>query len=449
MTEQPAPYRPNPTLKRVERGFESLLFNSRWLMAPFYFGLVVSLAVLMLKFCMILWEFIIHAPGSKESDIILGVLSLIDVSLTGNLILIVVFSGYENFVSKIDPGGHPDWPDWMTKIHFGGLKQKLLASIVAISAIQVLEGVHEHRRRRSTPRNWAGWSACIWCSSSRPSCWRCPTAGAAATTAASRNSDSIRRHHYRRLPALPACCEIPSRPDRARTASPRRRRNRRRAGPFRRFCTRSRTNGNVIRFSRTAEHRGLLDPDGEILHRLVVALLDHLAGLDEHLHPLADEVARRQRLDLVDEGADAAALGVTEHHDVLHLQHVDRIFQRRRDAVRAAVGLIDRHQIGDVAHHEQFAGAGVEDHLRRDAGIAAADHHHRGRLAALGQFAVARLLGRQPLRGEGPVAVEQMLRERVPWPLPNHMPVTRNKAFGPPAEMISRGVQNHSRGTRP
>ena len=77
--------------------------------------------------------------GRQESDIILGVLSLIDVSLTGNLILIVVFSGYENFVSKIDPAGHPDWPDWMTKVNFGGLKQKLLASIVAISAIQVLK----------------------------------------------------------------------------------------------------------------------------------------------------------------------------------------------------------------------------------------------------------------------------------------------------------------------
>jgi len=139
MTEQPAPYQPNPVTKPVERGLESLIFNSRWLMAPFYLGLVVSLAVLLLKFCMMLWEFIVHAPGSKESDIILGVLSLIDVSLTGNLILIVVFSGYENFVSKIDPGGHPDWPDWMTKVNFGGLKQKLLASIVAISAIQVLK----------------------------------------------------------------------------------------------------------------------------------------------------------------------------------------------------------------------------------------------------------------------------------------------------------------------
>ena len=139
MTEQPAPYRQNPTARRVERGFESLIFNSRWLMAPFYLGLVVSLAVLLLKFCMMLWEFILHAPGAKESDIILGVLSLIDVSLTGNLILIVVFSGYENFVSRIDPGGHPDWPEWMTKVDFAGLKQKLLASIVAISAIQVLK----------------------------------------------------------------------------------------------------------------------------------------------------------------------------------------------------------------------------------------------------------------------------------------------------------------------
>src|SRR3981081_1939269 len=141
MTEQPAPYRPNPKLKRIEKGLESLIFNSRWLMAPFYFGLVVSLAVLLLKFCMVLWEFIVHAPGSKESDIILGALSLIDLSLTGNLILIVVFSGYENFVSKIDPGGHPDWPDWMTKVNFGGLKQKLLASLVPSSAVHMLKAV--------------------------------------------------------------------------------------------------------------------------------------------------------------------------------------------------------------------------------------------------------------------------------------------------------------------
>jgi uncharacterized membrane protein YqhA len=120
MTEPPAPYRPNASLKRVEHAFESVLFNSRWLMAPFYLGLVISLAVLLYKFFAMLWEFVLHAPAAKEADIILGVLSLIDISLTGNLILIVVFSGYENFVSRID-------------------QQKLLASIVAISAIQVLK----------------------------------------------------------------------------------------------------------------------------------------------------------------------------------------------------------------------------------------------------------------------------------------------------------------------
>jgi uncharacterized protein (TIGR00645 family) len=139
MSEQPAPDRANPILKLLESGLENTIFNSRWLMAPFYLGLVISLAVLLLKFFMMLWEFILHAPGAKEADIILGVLSLIDASLTGNLILIVVFSGYENFVSRIDPAGHPDWPAWMTKVDFGGLKQKLLASIVAISAIQVLK----------------------------------------------------------------------------------------------------------------------------------------------------------------------------------------------------------------------------------------------------------------------------------------------------------------------
>jgi uncharacterized protein (TIGR00645 family) len=139
MTEQSAPHRPDANLKRAERGFEGLIFNSRWLMAPFYFGLVVSLAVLLYKFVVLLAEFVLHVPYAKEADIILGVLSLIDVCLTGNLILIVVFSGYENFVSRIDPAGHPDWPEWMTKVDFGGLKQKLLSSIVAISAIQVLK----------------------------------------------------------------------------------------------------------------------------------------------------------------------------------------------------------------------------------------------------------------------------------------------------------------------
>jgi uncharacterized protein (TIGR00645 family) len=139
MTEESSERPAVSAAKRVEKGIESVLFNGRWLMAPFYLGLVVCLAVLLYKFVEILVEFVHHAPWSDEEGIVLGVLSLVDVTLTGNLVLIVIFSGYENFVSRIDPAGHPDWPDWMTKVDFGALKQKLLASIVAISAIQVLK----------------------------------------------------------------------------------------------------------------------------------------------------------------------------------------------------------------------------------------------------------------------------------------------------------------------
>src|SRR5579883_2345018 len=139
MSETPAPSQPDRMRKAMARGAETALFNSRWLMAPFYVGLIVAIFVLLLKFVRMLWEFILDAPGAKSTDTILGVLSLIDVVLVANLILIVVYSGYENFVSRIDTSAHPSWPIWMTKIDFAGLKQKLLASIVAISAIHVLE----------------------------------------------------------------------------------------------------------------------------------------------------------------------------------------------------------------------------------------------------------------------------------------------------------------------
>ncbi len=138
MSEQPAPPR-NPVAHGIGRGLQAVVINSRWLMAPFYFGLVVSLAVLFLKFVRMLWEFILHAPGAKSTETILDALSLIDVTLVGNLILIVVFSGYENFVSRLDAESRPNWPIWITRIDFAGLKQKLLAWIVAISAIHVLE----------------------------------------------------------------------------------------------------------------------------------------------------------------------------------------------------------------------------------------------------------------------------------------------------------------------
>ncbi len=123
----------------IEKALETLIFTSRWLLAPFYLGLAISLVVLLIKFGAELLHIATHAFTSSESDVILGVLSLVDLTLTGSLLIIVIFSGYENFVSKIDHSGHRDWPEWMGTIDFSGLKLKLLSSIVAISAIQLLK----------------------------------------------------------------------------------------------------------------------------------------------------------------------------------------------------------------------------------------------------------------------------------------------------------------------
>lgn len=123
----------------IERALEKFLFASRWLLAPFYIALVVALALLLTKTMQEVWHFILHVGEQGEADVILAVLSLIDLTFTGSLIVIVIFSGYENFVSKIDESEHKDWPEWMGKIDFSGLKLKLLSSIVAISAIQLLK----------------------------------------------------------------------------------------------------------------------------------------------------------------------------------------------------------------------------------------------------------------------------------------------------------------------
>jgi len=126
-----------PDKHAVEDMLERGLFRARWLMAPFYVGLVASLALLLVVFVK---ELIAGAPAALSSpeQAILLVLSLIDLSLAGNLILIVTLSGYENFFSKIDTGGHVDRPSWIGTIDFSAMKIKLIASIVAISAISLL-----------------------------------------------------------------------------------------------------------------------------------------------------------------------------------------------------------------------------------------------------------------------------------------------------------------------
>jgi uncharacterized protein (TIGR00645 family) len=138
-------------LKKFETGLEKVIFQSRWLMAPFYLGLSLALVLLMITFVR---EMAHEVPAVisgyhvvdgktvrvKDADVILLVLTLIDMSLAGNLLLTVIFAGYENFVSKIEIAqASKDRPDWMGTVDFGGLKLKLIASIVAISGIHLLK----------------------------------------------------------------------------------------------------------------------------------------------------------------------------------------------------------------------------------------------------------------------------------------------------------------------
>jgi uncharacterized protein (TIGR00645 family) len=124
---------------RIKRSVEAVVFGSRWLVAPFLMGLIVGLAALLYKFAVKLFEFVIQLPTAAAADVIVGVLSLIDLTLTANLIIIVICSSYENFLAPVQSTKNTDRPEGLNQISFSGLKQKLLGSIVAIAAVNVLE----------------------------------------------------------------------------------------------------------------------------------------------------------------------------------------------------------------------------------------------------------------------------------------------------------------------
>lgn len=126
-------------MKHVENGLEKLIFNSRWLLAPFYIGLVLALALLLVRFFKEFMHFVPLVFDADGGEVIIGVLSLIDVVMVANLLIIIVFAGYENFVSRINTGDHEDRPSWMGHVGFAELKMKLIGSIVAISGIELLK----------------------------------------------------------------------------------------------------------------------------------------------------------------------------------------------------------------------------------------------------------------------------------------------------------------------
>ncbi len=141
-------------MTKLENLFEKALFKSRWLLAPFYLGLVLSIILLLVKF----FEEFLHMASTvftmPASKLVIEILHLIDLSLIASLLVIIVLSGYESFVSKIDVDQHEDKPSWMGKLGFSELKIKVIGSIVAISAIDLLTVYLNMKEHTETELMW-------------------------------------------------------------------------------------------------------------------------------------------------------------------------------------------------------------------------------------------------------------------------------------------------------
>ena len=138
----------------MERFFENLMYASRWILAPIYLGLSLAVLALALKFFQELYHLLPHVFEKTEAELILVLLSLIDMALVGGLLVMVMFSGYENFVSQLDIDDGKEKLDWLGKMDSSSLKMKVAASIVAISSIHLLRMFMEVQRIDSDKLLW-------------------------------------------------------------------------------------------------------------------------------------------------------------------------------------------------------------------------------------------------------------------------------------------------------
>ena len=123
----------------LARVLAQILFCSRWLLTPFYVALVVALLALLGRDVLSAYDLAIRFQTMDSENVILAALALVDLTLTASLVVLVIFSCYANFVARIDPDSHPDWPHWMVGIDFSELKLKLLGSLVSIAGVKLLE----------------------------------------------------------------------------------------------------------------------------------------------------------------------------------------------------------------------------------------------------------------------------------------------------------------------
>ena len=122
----------------LERSIEKLLFANRWILAPVYLGMSLALVALGVKFFQEVFHVLSHVWTMKEADMVLTILALIDMVLVASLVVMVMFSGYENFVSRMEIDEDTEKLGWLGKLDAGTLKLKVAASIVAISSIHLL-----------------------------------------------------------------------------------------------------------------------------------------------------------------------------------------------------------------------------------------------------------------------------------------------------------------------
>jgi uncharacterized protein (TIGR00645 family) len=138
----------------IKSSLKKVLFASRWLLAPFYVALVLALLALLAKAGVRVYDVTMQFASLDEESVLLAALGIVDLTLSASLIVIVILSGYANFIARVDVEAHKDWPRWIAEVDFSELKLKLMASIVAISAIKLLEAFMEVDRESDRALAW-------------------------------------------------------------------------------------------------------------------------------------------------------------------------------------------------------------------------------------------------------------------------------------------------------
>jgi uncharacterized protein (TIGR00645 family) len=138
----------------MEKYIEKVIFASRWFQAPLYAGLIVAGVLYTYKFLVELWHLTMSVNSLSEELLMLGVLTLVDITMVANLLVMVIVGGYATFVSRLDIANHPDKPDWLEKIDAGTLKVKLATALVGISGIHLLKSFINIQNKSSEGVQW-------------------------------------------------------------------------------------------------------------------------------------------------------------------------------------------------------------------------------------------------------------------------------------------------------